>query len=364
MIKVSSKESSVRLRLLMCVRLLAVDKPNLIMHVGCAKLLHLNLVKRNLSSQALYSFLSDKLSFGAVGDTFLRDIRVNGVIHCYPNNELIDFYGYADSVENSLESVTDGIVRHFPISYGWMFANPFHTDSICSSKETIRDTRIGHLQAHQALYQIDLFNVSYERLPPVEQFHDISSYRKNVPLPMLGILNFDIAYLVLAYLDNPHASTTAERFCDCLTLFSTCKSWHTYGKTEYWRRWCRRHGFACLPGKEEEMLFDRSVTNWFLLYFCGESRNRRRIQKTINWILTNLDRFQKNPLAIELVYENDEVWSDSDYENYETYSDVYFDDYEDYDVDYPWDDDYNEDDYDVFLDYEDVEGDFDYHEIM
>ncbi|KAJ3130841.1 hypothetical protein HK100_007369 [Physocladia obscura] len=92
-------------------------------------------------------------------------------------------------------------------------------------------------------------------------------------LVKLGILNVDVCLRMIEYLD----------LSALLKLFACSKNWHALGKRR-WKIKCRDEGFACIPGQEAEVLGKAGI-NWQRMYFCDESRSRRRVNDSADWIL-------------------------------------------------------------------------------
>ncbi|KAJ3201253.1 hypothetical protein HDU82_008253 [Entophlyctis luteolus] len=97
----------------------------------------------------------------------------------------------------------------------------------------------------------------------------------------LGSLNLDICGEIIEFLDRRAM----------LTLFGANTNWRKFGQ-EYFRRKCKKEGFACIPGKEAETLA-RSDINWQCMYFCYESLSRRRVDARVDWIVKSVDSSRK-----------------------------------------------------------------------
>ncbi|KAJ3142570.1 hypothetical protein HK100_000946 [Physocladia obscura] len=122
----------------------------------------------------------------------------------------------------------------------------------------------------------DLFPMSLETITKGARKGD-----NNHVVTKLGTLNMDICLQVIEYLD----------IHSLLQLFGVNRNWQAMGK-QCWRGKCREEGFACIPGHEAETL-NREDIDWMRMYFCSESRSRRRVNDCVDWIVKSVGNFSK-----------------------------------------------------------------------
>ncbi|KAI8842156.1 hypothetical protein BC829DRAFT_302426 [Chytridium lagenaria] len=101
--------------------------------------------------------------------------------------------------------------------------------------------------------------------------------------PLLGPLPVDLLDTILQYID-------AE---DVRKLEMLSKGWFEL-RDMMWAKVCEKEGYACMPGAEMEE-YRNTTKTWKAVYFCAESRNRRRVDKVIKWIVEQVgDSNRKN----------------------------------------------------------------------
>ncbi|KAJ3320424.1 hypothetical protein HDU76_000306 [Blyttiomyces sp. JEL0837] len=103
-------------------------------------------------------------------------------------------------------------------------------------------------------------------------------------IPILGPLPDVVIDIILEILSP----------ADLLNLTSTSRSWYSQSSI-IWRSRCNRDGFACDPIKninDEIKRYDDMDVTWKRVYFCYESRNRRRIDDGVRWIATEVSIFK------------------------------------------------------------------------
>ncbi|KAJ3099497.1 hypothetical protein HDU97_002986 [Phlyctochytrium planicorne] len=77
---------------------------------------------------------------------------------------------------------------------------------------------------------------------------------------------------------------------DIMNLESTCLNLRRH-RNQLWRVICKRDGVAAVPGEEASLWkvqADGKDLDYKALYLCGNSRNRRRIDNVIRWVVETL----------------------------------------------------------------------------
>ncbi|KAJ3320423.1 hypothetical protein HDU76_000305 [Blyttiomyces sp. JEL0837] len=130
---------------------------------------------------------------------------------------------------------------------------------------------------------------------------------------------------------------------DLLILTSTSRRNYQQGQA-IWRSRCRKDGFACIPGKEKEEMvkYDEMGVNWKRVYFCYESRCRRRIDHSVKWIVDEVAIFKgvqkrilnMNDVVTRVEDDSEEEEEEGEEAEEDEDEDDVYEGYEGYDYDY------------------------------
>ncbi|KAJ3207062.1 hypothetical protein HDU67_007694 [Dinochytrium kinnereticum] len=237
-----------------------------LIHSSCALLLHHALCKSKCTFTDLSDVFRDNIAHS--GDRLALLIYRAGVQIGPPYlKELLDYHD---------------VVFEAPLKLLWTMApaymlieDAFLPDDIVEEDLTVR--------AADDEMETDLRNVP---MPTIWRHWTQGTYKflasafsTSIPIegrriqPLHPLLPLELINLVVSYL-TPKS---------LLTLEQVSVSWFV-NRSPFWAILCSRDGFACQPGDQASMMAGTDLV-FKAVYFCDESRNRRRIDSVIDWMV-------------------------------------------------------------------------------